>query len=121
MHYLLRVNPLGKLGLGLLGSTGLLPQTLVRELSGNGRLLGNKVGGNVSTTKEKNEETSKVLEGISVLEVGESIGRPDVVKVVVDTQRLVSVSSILLVVVLLVRVSKLCGEGVDIGVVAELC
>lgn len=118
MHYLL--GSLAEDILGLLGSSRLLPQTLVRELSGNGGLLGNKVGGDVRGAEEEGQEPNEVLEGILVLEVGESIGGPHVVQIIVDTEGLLSVSSILLVVVLLVGVLELCGEGVNVGVITEL-
>jgi hypothetical protein len=118
MHYLL--GSLAEESLGLLGSSRLLPQTLVRELSGDGGLLGHKVGGDVRGTEEDGQETNEVLEGVLVLEVGESVRRPHVVQIIVDTQGLLQVSSVLLVVVLLVGVLELCGEGVNVGVIAEL-
>lgn len=123
MHYLLgpRVGSLGEHSLGLLGSSALLPQTLVRELSGNGGLLGHKEGGDVGAAKEDGQEPDEVLEGGLVLEMGESVRGPHVVQIIVDTEGLIEVSSVLLVVVLLVGVLELCGEGVDVGVITELC
>lgn len=122
MHYLLglRLSSLGEHILGLLGSSVLLPQTLVRELSGNGGLLGHKVGGEVGAAKEDGQEPDEVLEGVLVLEVGESVRGPHVVQIIVDTEGIISVSSVLLVVVLLVGALELCGDGVDVGVITEL-